>query len=473
MPQNRIIYPAEYIFVGPSPATGYHFIHYTGSLGNYDTNLVQSHNLLLEINRVQNVSFSLSPNRTEVKQLGKRALVSYPDTNAPNIRLDFEYLLNGLKNDARIGLNVNYAQYQYPNSGGLAKYSNNFSVNLLSGLMGRQLTQPTIDPFFPLAMRDNRNIFLVRCNETDQMIKHGKEVLTSPDFTQMGADIESTGYQVFAFGNCYLEHYQTRGAVNSVPHSAVSWSCENVAFYLSGSGCNIPAINTQTRQIVNNNKFVVPVTMNEGGPYILHPGDISLNIISSGDSLSGLGIDFNNIKINDYQISMQFNRDPLNSLGYKCPLDRQINFPVYVDANFGMTVGDTTSGTFIDLLNIDSGYNISLQLLNPSCHPPYINTDIHPRESGPIFTGDSQIAISYDFKDAKFMGISYSTAIGSNKTATLSFRGEINPDVTGKGFYISGLLNAEKLEDFLTDENGNFVVDENSDPIVGNLIPLY
>lgn len=472
MPQNRISYYSEFLFVGPSPASGYHFIHYTGSLGNYDTNLVQSHNLLKQINRVQNVSFSLSPARTEMKQLGKRSLVSYPNINPPNIKLDFEYLLNGLADDARIGLNVNFAQFQYPNSGGTPYYSNNYSVNLLSGLMSRELTRSTSDPFYP-SMRDSRNIFLVRCNETDQLIKHDKEKLTSPDFTQAGSDPQSTGYQIFAFGNCYLESYQTQGAVSSIPKSSVSWSCENVAFYLSGSGCNIPAVNTQTRQIVNNNKFVVPISMNEGGPYILNPGDILLSIISSGDSLSGLGIDFNNIAINDYQISMNFNRSTLDSVGYKCPLDRQINFPVFVDLNMGMTVGDTTSGTFIDLLNVDSGYNIALQLRNPPDCPPYINTDTHPRQSGPVFTGNSQIAISYDFRDAKFMGISYNTSIGNNKSATLSFRGEIDPDATNKGLYISGLLNVEKIEDFLVDENGDFVIDENVDPIVGNLIPIF
>lgn len=473
MPQNRIQYNSEFLYVGPSPSSGFHFIHYTGLLNNDHTNLVQNNNLLHQINRVQNVSFSMSPTRTEVKQLGKRSLVNYPNINSPNIRLDFEYLLNGLANDARIGLNVNYAQYQYPYSGGTPFYSNNFTVNLLSGLMARQLTQPTGDPFYPSAMRDNRNIFLVRCNETDDFLKRGKEKLTSPDTTQNGTDPQVTGYEVFAFGNCYLDSYQTEGAVSSIPKSRVSWACENAAFYLSGSGCNIPAINLQTRQIVNNNKFVIPMATNEGGPYILNPGDIILNISSSGNGLSGLGINFNNVNINHYQIGMSFNRDSLNSLGYKCPLDRQLNFPVFVDLNFGMTVGDISSGTFIDLLNIDSGYNIALQLRNPPHCPPYVNTDSHPRQSGPVFTGDGQIAISYDFRDAKFMGINYSASIGSNKTATLNFKAEINPDVADKGFYISGLLNVEKLNDWLVDENGDFLVDENLDPIVGNLVPLF
>lgn len=472
MPQNRIFYACEGLFAGPSPASGFHFMSYLGVLNNDHTNLISNHNLVHPINRVQNVSFSFNPSRTDVKQLGRRALVAYPNLNPPNIRLDFEYLLNGLANDARLGLNVNYAQFQMPYHG-TPKYSNNFSVNLLSGLMGRQLTQPTEDPFYPAATRDCRNIFLVRSPETDQLFKRGKEKLTEPDWSQIGADPESTGYQVMGFGNCYLESYKTQGAVNSFPVSNVSFSCENVAFYLSGSGCNIPAINTQTRQLVNENKFVIPITTNEGGPYILHPGDIILDIISSGDSLSGLGIDFNNINITNYQIDMNFNREPLSAIGYRCPIDKQINFPVFVDLGFGMTVGDTTSGSLINLLNIDSGYNISLKLRNPLNCSPFITTTGNPRQSGPVYSGHGQIAIQYDFKDAKFISANYSTTIGSNKTANLSFRTEIDPDSVCKGFYISGLLNLEKLEDFLIDENGEFIVDQDAAPLVGNYIPLY
>ena len=125
MSRNRVAYYTEGIFIGPSPSSGFCFLHYTGLLNNDHTNLVQNHNLLHNINRVQNASFSLSPSRTEIKQLGKRSLVSYPNVNSPNIKLDFEYLLNGLANDARIGLNVNYAQWHYPNSGGTPKYSDN------------------------------------------------------------------------------------------------------------------------------------------------------------------------------------------------------------------------------------------------------------------------------------------------------------------------------------------------------------
>lgn len=472
MPRNRVPYFSEFVFVGPSPASGYHFLYYTGLLNNDHTDLVRNHNLLQQINRAQECSFSLDASRTEVKQLGKRSLVSHPNVNPPNIRLDFDYLLNGVANDARIGLNVNYAQYNYPNTGGTPKYADNFTVNLLSGLMGRQFTLPTTDPFFPLPMRDNRNIFLVRCPEGDQVIFKHREKLTELDWSKTGVDPRSTGFEVFAFGNCYLDNYKTQGAVNSFPISRTSWSCENAAFYLSGSGCNIPAINLQTRQVVNSNKFNIPLAYNEGGPYILHPGDIILDISSSGDGLSGLGIDFNNIFIRSYDISMDFNREPLNSIGYKCPLDRQINFPVFVDLSFNMTVGDTTSGTFIDLLNKDSGYNISIKLRNPEC-PPFSTDTGNPRHDGPVFSGKRLTAIRYDFRDAKFMGIDYDTRIGTNMGANLSFRTEIDPDATDKGFYISGLLNVEKLADYLLLDDGGFLEHDDDGILIANYKPLF
>ncbi|MDP2692668.1 MAG: hypothetical protein Q8O88_03460 [bacterium] len=472
MPQNRVTYYSQGVFVGPSPASGFHFLSYDGTLNNNFEDLITNHNLLKRINRVQEIDFFIQPTRSEIKQLGTRGLVSYPNVNPGLVQLSFDYLMAGLINDARLGLNVNYAQFNYPYSGS-PKYADNYSVNLLSGLMGRQLTQPTEDPFFPLATRDTRNIFLVRENETNQLNKQVKESFSGTDQTQPGTDLAVTGYQILAFGNCYLESYRTSAAINQIPRTQVSYSCENIAFYTSGSGCNIPAIHPKSGYSANSNKFVIPNTMDEGGPFILLPGNILLDISSSGDHLSGLHFNFQDIKIQSYDISMGFNRQPLNSIGYRHSLDKQIDFPVFVDLNFTMFFGDSNSGNFVDRLFIDSGYNINIRLRNPLCGSPFTTTLTNPRHDGPIFTGEGQEAIRYDFRGAKFMGASYTSAIGTNANGTLSFRTEINPDLIDKGFYISGLLNVEKISDYLIDEEGNFILDENNAPIASNLIPLF
>ena len=479
MQRLRVSYPNQAVFIGPSPASGFHWMSYTGALNNGYEDLVTNHNLLHIINRVQSVSYGFQAVRTDVQQLDTRANLSRPALNSPSITLEFDYLQAGIINELRLGLDCNYARFEFPCSGN-PYYSNNFSVNLLSGFMSRSLSFSSgNDPYMPLKVRDNRNIFVaVSPEEQPQFFKLYKERLNEPDKSQPGVDREVTGYSVMAFGNCYLESYRTQASVGDFPRASVSFTCENVGFSLSGSGINIPAVNTQTRQIVNNNKFVIPQTRDEGGPFILSPGDITLDIVSSGDSLSGLGINFRDIFITNYVIDMSLNREPLNALGYKLPVDRHVNFPVFVGLNFGLVVNDSTSGQFIDLLNKDSGYNVTIKLRNPTCHSPFktsvreLMSDL-PRHDGPVLSGEGLDAIRYDFKDAKFNGLNFSSAIGNNKSANLSFTTEINPDLVGKGFFISGLLNISKVADYLIDDEGFFIIDERTGVLVANLVPTH
>lgn len=476
---NRIPYFSQAVFVGPSPASGYHFISYTGELNDQYYNLGRNHNLLKQINRVQNISFSIEANREEVRQLGSRGSVERPAISPPQITLGFEYLLNGLANDARIGMNVNYGKFYYPYSG-QPFYPNNWTIDLLSGFISRTFVQPAEDPYWPYPMRDNRNIFLVREREGLEVLKLGEHRFDKPDLTR-GVEPEATGFQVLAFGNCYLDNYETSASVGSFPLARVNFSCENISFYTSGSGCFTPAIDTTTRKPLNNLHFNIPEMREEGGPAILHPGDILLDISPSGfSSLSGLGISFNNIFINSYNIQFDLKRDLLSSLGHKCYLDREVTFPIIANLKFGMTVGDTTSGHFLDILHQDSGYNITIKLRNPlkcSRFNVYVGTDPAivdqaPRHAGPAFA-EGDIGIRYDFRGAKFESISFDSSIGSNKQANLGFSIELNPDDLSRGLFVSGLLNIEKTEDYTIDENGEFLLDENNSPIIGNLIPLY
>ena len=56
---------------------------------------------------------------------------------------------------------------------------------------------------------------------------------------------------------------------------------------------------------------------------------------------------------------------------------------------------------------------------------------------------------------AKLNSFYYNTAIGNNKVFDASFNVEIDPDDQSKGFFISGVLGAEKVEDFILLEGGN------------------
>ena len=109
MARPNVIYNCQGLFVGPAPETGYNFIAYTGGPPTNDhSNLYQQLNLLHPIDRVQSISYSINVPHTNVTQINKRGMVDRPIVNYPTVSLNFNYLLCGTKNEARLGFNVNY-----------------------------------------------------------------------------------------------------------------------------------------------------------------------------------------------------------------------------------------------------------------------------------------------------------------------------------------------------------------------------
>ena len=133
MSRPNVIYNCQALYVGPAPETGYNFIHYTGGIPTNDhSDLYQQLNLLHSIDRIQSVSYDISTPHTDISQINKRGLVDRPIINSPSVDLSFNYLLCGTKNEARLGFNVNFPQFEYPFNGE-PYYQNNLNVSLLSG----------------------------------------------------------------------------------------------------------------------------------------------------------------------------------------------------------------------------------------------------------------------------------------------------------------------------------------------------
>ena len=133
MSKPTVIYNCQALFLGPAPESGKNFFNYYEiSPVNDDSNLVQKINRLNPIDRVQSVSYSINVPYTDITQINQRGLVDRPIINYPTVDLNFNYLLCGTKNEARLGLNVNYPLYNFPFSGE-SYYPNNDQVSLLSG----------------------------------------------------------------------------------------------------------------------------------------------------------------------------------------------------------------------------------------------------------------------------------------------------------------------------------------------------
>ena len=473
MARPNVIYNCQALYVGPAPESGYNFVNYNGgSPSNDHSNLYQQLNLLHSIDRLQGVSYTINTPHTNINQLDTRGLIAREIVNYPAVDLNFNYLLCGTKNEARIGLNVNYPQFQYPQEGS-SYYSDNLNVSILSGFFepnkNKKLKRPSQD-FAVNQYRDCRNIYIaVNPEGHDINQEYLKEDFIQPDIYQ-GIDNNAPSYDVISFGNCYLNSYVTNGQVGAFPAASVAYTCYNINFDISGSGFKAPGINTKNGALANEADVVIPRVLGEEGYSALRPGDISLTT----DSFSGLGVDFDKLHLQSYEIGIELNKEPLGTLGHRFPVDNRPNTPIFASLSLNGIVESGNSGSLVDLVNINSGYDFTLQV-NPRITCP---TSVAPPINAgaiPINRGDE--SLRYSFVGAKLEDFTYSSSIGDNKIFGASFSVEIDPDDQSKGFFMSGVLGAEKVEDFILLEGGGddgfYLQQESDNLLVTNLIPLY
>ena len=274
---------------------------------------------------------------------------------------------------------------------------------------------------------------------------------------------------MIGFGNCYLQSYSTRGAVGDFPSASVAYNAYNIDFNLSGSGFKAPDINTKTGTPFNVSDVVIPRILAEEGYSALQPGDISITT----DSFSGLGVDFDKLHIQSYNIDLNLNKVPLDNMGYKFPVDNRPNSPIFANLSIQGIVQSGNSGSLVDLVEINSGYDFTISVDRNGC----TGRTGAPINAGAIPIKRNDEALRYSFVGAKLENFSYSSSIGDNKIFDASFSVEVNPDNQNNGFFISGVLGAEKIEDFILLEGGDddnfYLQQESNDLLVTNLIPPY
>lgn len=434
MSHTRVIYQNEGVFTGPAPSTGYHFLSPAGVLNNNyfsGDNL----NLVMSLTRVFAIDYTINTKKLEVKQFGKSSFVNRSNNIIPDITFNLNYYQMGLINEARLGFYVNYSTYNNTPLGE-AFYSNNFGVCLISGFINRNLDRTNNNLGWPLTYRDKRNIFVALTPQGQDLNKN------------FYSGNDSSYPNVLGFGNCYITSYQADASVGAFPTVKLGYLAENMNFNLSGSGAIIPAINPRTRQPLSGTYFNLPTTFQGANqPSVLVPGDITVSITGNRDTT----VDFNDIKIQSYSINMNLARQNLNSINFALPVDRQINLPVLVNVNFNIIVGDSQTGNLINAMNRDDDYGITIKQRNP------INKN---------FTG---IGIQYDFLRARLDNINFRESINNQKEASFSYSTEIDPKDYSKGFFMSGLLNANSgptSQSYLLQEDGNFILQEDGSKII-------
>jgi len=336
-------------------------------------------NSLTQLSRVQTANYGFDITRQDVNQYGQLAAIDRVILEQPTVSLDFSYYANSGQNEQALGFALSASQ------GALA--------SILSG--GKDI---------------NNYYIYVSPEGTDANVD------TTAGVTGAGG----VNGRVIGIGNAGLTSYQLEAAVGGFPTVTVNAEGLNMKFYPAMTGFT-PDVNPQFGTANTSTAFGIPTPNTGDGFTALRPGDISV-------SISGLGVNASDLKIQSFTLGADIGRDPIQQLGSKFAFSREITFPVTVTASFEAVIGDiggsdNLGNALTDIICDDSrNYDLIFNLGVPSanCDNSY-----------------TPYALKYTLKGAKLDSQSFSSSIGDNKSVTMDFSAQIGgPNDTKKGLFI-------------------------------------
>lgn len=455
-------------------------------------------NAITRLERIQNIGYSFVSPYTEVNQIGTKSNVDRVVIESPVINIDFDYLCFGVRNEYNLGLMVNFPMLFYPFSGEPYFSGNNFflfsgfdSENLvergpylrgegwrpecyiLTGASGYTPNAPTYtvlydpysgdewrqhrcitdnDPYYPYNYRDKHNFFVNIVPEgVDEKsgVAYNESISNPLTGSELNYHYMRDNTEVIGFGDCQMVSYSCQGSVGGLPRANASFIGNNIIFYGTGVKSELPSINPKIGESISKS-FSIPGSRDSSGPSALMPGDITLDL-----NFPELGLNLNNAYIQSYNFDISIGRKSEISLGYKYPYNRSINYPIYVNGTFSLIIKDHNQENYINSVNNGEEASFYISLKSPLC-----DSELEKLEIGAFYDGipteSRPNVITYEGRGAKIENVNFTSSIGGEKTADVSFSIELNPEDYTKGFFISGQLYKEKIEGLLLDEgSGN------------------
>lgn len=387
--RNRTMFNSQLVYVGPTPSTGAHF-----SSGNLGLNLilsgaggtlVASGNLINQLQRVQSCNYSFGAAHRDINQFGELAAIDRVILDSPTASLSISYLLSNLTNESFLGFTVDG------------------SASCISGLLD--------------GTEDEKNYFLKIVDE---------------DLDAIGDGTNNSTVTTVGFGNGFLNSYSVQGSVGNFPSVDIGIEALNGAVTLGTTGF-LPSINPIDGTRPNNYLFGLPTGVSSPGTgllaiSVLRPGDITFTLgkrltASTTGAYDAFGTDILDAKIQSFNIGISFSRQALEKLGAKYAYAREMNFPIQATASIDAIVGNLTTGSLANFVNVDDSYDISVNINAPSTDP------LTPKIC----------AARYTLKNCKLNNQSFSSSIGSNKTVRLDFASQVgSPRQSNLGLFMSG-----------------------------------
>jgi hypothetical protein len=417
MPKTQVIYSFMGVFAGPSPSNNYHFINKSGILNNDWQSVGTGYGLVFPINRVIGVDYSYGIPRKEIAFLGNLGPVSRPALESVQVNLNLSYYMMGLINEKRLGLLCNIPSGNSING---PMIYNTGRVSPISGFYSRDTGRSTETALgWPLITREPRNLFVAVSKDFPELNNRSSGTVLSNLY-------KNTEIDVYGFGDCYMTSYSCGASATTLPTVSVSYVCNNVEMYSSGTDCLIPSINPINYLNNSGIKFSIPNNFQgDGIPTVLTPFDITIDIKQRSNGSTNLIdaiFDFRDIKIQQFDFNIPMTRNPLYGIGSKFPFDRVLSSPIISNLTFSLLPGDNRAGSLASLIKRDENYDISIKL-------NYKNKS--------MFTG---VGVQFDFLGSRYNNTTSNSSIRERMTNELSFSNQIDPLDIINGFFITGYL---------------------------------
>jgi hypothetical protein len=388
MARNRIIYNVEGLFVAP----------YSGEQNLNSDYYLSGYQILKRLEKIQNFNYSIQENRLNAQGFGQKQNIFRGASLSPEVNFNFSYIPDGVTNENRLNFDV-------------GTFNSTVQPVMFSSLCSNN------------SIYNKRDFYLVINKNDDDLF--GNYEITDYSINPTGLndiiDPNSVNYGLLYFQNSYLNEYSFNVSLGNLPVVNQSYTADNIVFYNSGSGVKYSILDLKSGiNQVSNDTIIIPKALNLNqslisGQNILLPGDADVTFYTNNTT----GVLFYTDTIQSLDYTLSFNRKPYRSINYKFPLLRKIEFPINGKLNTSFIVKENLSGSFFDTLNNDDDYNIVVDFNKCS----NIN-GVYPTKL--IFSG------------CKFTNINYDSSIGSNKTATLSFDFDLDPDFGRRGLFASG-----------------------------------
>ena len=385
MPRNRIIYNVEGLYVAP----------YSGEQNVSSDYYLSGHQILKRLEKIQNFNYSIQQPRSNAQGFGQKQNIFRGISGPPEVTFNFSYIPDGVTNENRLDFDV-------------ATFNSTTQPIMFSSLCSNN------------SLYNKKDFYLVvNKNDDDLFGKYEMDDYSiNPNSPTDVLDPNSKNYGLLHFQNSYLNEYSFNVSLGNLPVVNQSYVADNIVFYTSGSGVKYASLDLRSGiNQVNNDTVIIPKALNYNqtaisGQNILLPGDATVSFYTSNT-----GVLFYTDTIQSLDYSLSFNRKSYRAINYKFPLLRKMEFPVNGKLNTSFIVKEDFEGSFFDTLNRDDDYNVVVDFSNS--------------RKGVDKT-------KFTFSGCKFTNINYDSSIGSNKTATLSFDFDLDPDFGRRGLFASG-----------------------------------